>query len=1017
MRKVLLFAFGLLFYQVTNAQRTVSGTVTDDTGEPLPGVNVLIKGTTSGTQTDLDGNYRLSVEDGAVLVFSYVGFESQEVQVGSRTTLDLTLSGAIELQEVVVVGYGTESKRLNTGNVAKISGADIQEIPNSSFQNALVGRAAGVDITQDNGKVDGGINIRVRGQTSLTAGTQPLFVLDGIPLITDDESSNGSTTNPLLTLSPNEIESIDILKDASAAAIYGARGANGVVVITTKRGQAGKTNFSLNYSYGISEETNRIEMLSGPEYIELFTEAYENEFGVGADGIFFVPNGQSDIEDIFEGNDFFTIGSGANYQSVDTDWQDVMFQDGSVEDFNFSASGGDASTQFFFSGAYNRTEGILRGNSLERFNTRLNLTHNFSEKFLAGMNLSFSRTEIDRVANDNAFVTPVQSIAQNPLSEPFIDGEPNANTLYPNFLLQDKYGSYVTVIRRMIGKAYAEYKFTDFLKFNSDFAYDLYNQTEDTFDGSLTPFQSTNGEAFWDNVQTENYIFSNYLTFDQSFSDVHNLNVVVGTEINKSRRRSQTITSIEFPTDDFQNPSSGAEVTAGTGTITNYAFASLFARASYDYNGKYLFKATVRRDGSSRFGENERFGVFPAVSVGWIVSEESFLSGVSPISFLKVRGSWGETGNAEIPNFASQALFQAASYDQRPGILLVQAGNSDLTWETTTQTDIGFEIGVLDSRVTLEFDYYNKKTEGLLFEVPLVPSGGLLDINRNIGEVENQGIEILINTVNIEKNNFTWSTSFNIANNESEVISLPNDNADVISGRNILRAGEEIQSFYLIEYAGVDPDNGDALYYLNTENSDGSIDRSTTNDPNSAQRVATGNPFPTVIAGLTNTIRYKNFDFSFTFQGEWGASIYQGGGIFSIANGDFFDNQTRDQLRRWQQPGDITDVPQARLFGGNGTSHSTRYLREADFIRLRNASIGYTLPKSLTDKAKLDRVRVYLSGINLLTFTDYTDRGMGFDPESTSDILNADGSVDNPGNEFYSAPPARTISAGININF
>ncbi|WP_420575713.1 SusC/RagA family TonB-linked outer membrane protein [Ekhidna sp.] len=1007
---ITLFSVAISF---SMAQRTVSGKVTDDSGESLPGVNVVIKGTTTGTTTDLEGNYRLSVDEGAILVFSYVGFETQEVNVGSRTTVDITLGGATELQEVVVVGYGTQSKRLLTGNVATIGGEELKEIPNSSFQNTLVAKAAGVDITQDNGKVDGGINIRIRGQASISAGTQPLYVLDGIPLINNDESSNGGTSNPLLTLSPNEIESIDILKDASAAAIYGARGSNGVVVITTKRGSAGKTNFSVNYSYGVSEPTNRIEMLNGPEYIELFTEAWNNEFGEDADGVFYAPNGQSDMIDILSGEEDFFGFYGGNGLNVDTDWQDVMFQDGSVEDFSFSASGGDLKTQFFLSGAYNKTDGILRGNSLERFNLRSNVSHNFSEKFRAGINLGYSRTFIDRVANDNAFVTPVQSIAQSPLVRAVdANGEPNTETTYANFLRQDKYGSYETTVRRVTGKAFLEYQILDFLRINSDFAYDIFSQEENSWDGSRVPFQSTNGEAFWDNTRTENYILSNYLTFEKTFANDHNVNVVVGTELNESTRRDQTVTAIEFPTDDFQTPSSGAEVTGGTGSITRYSFASIFARAQYDFMGKYIFKASIRRDGSSRFGANERYGVFPAVSVGWIVSEESFLNNNTVVSFLKLRGSYGVTGNAEIGNFASRGLFGSASYNQRSGILLTQAPNNSLTWEETSQLDVGFEVGVLDNRVSIEFDYYNKRTDGLIFAVPLVPSSGLIDINSNIGEIENKGIEIVLNTTNIERDDFTWSTNFNIANNKSEVLSLPNDGADVITGQNIIREGEVVSAFYLLEYAGVDPDNGDALYYLNTENPDGTIDRSTTNDPNAAERTVVGNPFPELIAGLTNTINYKNFDFSFTFQGEWGASIYNGGGRFASTNADFLDNQTRDQLRRWQQPGDITDVPQARFLGGNGTANSTRYLREADFIRLRNASIGYTLPSNIAELAKLERVRFYISGINLLTFTSYTDRGKGFDPESTSDVGGS-----NPGNEFYSAPPARTISLGVNVNF
>ncbi len=1003
-----LFILAFFMSGVIFAQQSISGIVQGEDELPLPGVNILIKGKSTGAQTDFDGKYTINVETGEVLVYSYLGFVNKEITVSGQSEINVTLQEDVSaLEEVVVVGYGTQSKRKLTGSISQLTADDIAEVPNPNLQNALVAKAAGVQITQTNGKVEGGINIRVRGAASVSGGTQPLYVLDGIPLIdpTDPlenraELGNGAPTNPLLTLSPNEIESIDILKDASSAAIYGARGANGVVIITTKKGKQGKAKFSLNLAQGVSQPTNKRDWLNAAEYVELFTEAAINTFGE-VDGI-------AEAEGTF---DFLAGGTDWRSGEVDTDWQEIAFQDGFQTSADFSVSGADEKTSYFFSGAYNDSEGIIRDNELERITARTNVSHNFNDKLIAGMNLSYSRTEIDRIANDNAFATPLQAVAQSPLSPARLpDGSPNPNTLYGNFLLDAENAFFKTIIRRTIGKVYGEYKFWPFLSFKSEFSYDFFDQTEDNFRGQNSLFQATNGQAFASDLNSESYTFTNYVTFNKQFAERHNVNVVAGTELSKYDRRITAVTSQQFPSDDLPTVSGGAEVTEGDGVQLTSSFFSYFARANYDFDGKYLLGASVRRDGSSRFGENFRFGTFPAFSAGWIISEEEFLQDVDFLSFLKVRGSWGELGNANIGgDYPSLFLFSGVSYNQRPGLAPTQPGNSDLTWEKSSQTDFGLEIGFLNNAISANIDYYVKKTDGLLFRVPLALSGGAEDINRNIGELESKGIEIAINTRNIETENLTWTTNFNLSTNNVELLSLPNDNADIIDGQNINRVGETPGAFFLREYAGVNPDNGDALYYLNTENPDGSLNRGTTNDPDEAQRAVIGQPFPDLLAGLTNTIVYNGIDFSFTLQGEWGASIYNAGGRFQSVNADFYDNQTRDQLNRWQQSGDITDVPQARLFGGNGTARSTRFLQKSDFIRLRNVTLGYTLPDQILDKMGLDKIRVYFTGLNLLTFTDYT----GNDPEARSDVNDQT----NPGQAFYSAPPLKTLTLGVNLNF
>ena len=997
MRPTLLL-FICMFSANVFGQWALTGRVTDQNEIPLIGASVQEKDNiTNGTVTDADGRFELILSESAqAVVISFTGFAAKEVVI-SRATSDLSVSLEEDvslLNEVLVIGYGNSSKRNLTDNVALLHSEDLSNIAVSNFQSTMSGKAAGVRINQTSGKVDAGINVTIRGTSSISAGREPLYVLDGMPLINVNESSNGAPMNPLLTLSPSEIESINILKDASSAAIYGARGANGVVLITTKKGQAGKPLVSLNMSTGISSPTNVIELLNTAEYKELFTEAAINTLGP--------EDGTAEIEGLF---DYLANGTDWRNNEVDTDWNDIIFRDGQQSDVDLAVSGGDLKTQYYFGGAWNTTKGILVGNDLDRISARMNIKHQLSQKIAAGMNIGVSGAKIERVDNDNSFTSPVEAIAQSPLSPVYNDdGTPNANTLYPNFLLEDLYANYTTKLRRITGKVFAEYKFIEHFRFNTDFGYDNSHQTEDQYRGTLTPFMSTNGYAYNSNVTSENYIWSNYFTYENELSRSAFLTVVAGQEFNNSNRVFATVTGTQFPSDDFQSISSAAEITAGTGANTTYNFLSYFARAALNLHDKYYLKASIRRDGSSRFGSNERYGFFPAFSVGWIVSEESFLKNNRTLSFLKVRGSFGQLGNSEIGDYASQTLYNGVSYNKISGIRLEQPGNNNLTWEKSKQIDLGVEFGLFNDVITGEVDFYTKNTDGLLFSVPLPGSSGQLSFNKNIGNVESKGVEVVLNSKNIRSKNLQWTTSFNIANNTNEIKSLPNGNADIITGETINRVGESVASFFLPEFAGADPATGDALYYTNGAGS------ATTNAYEDANRVIVGNSQPTWIGGLTNEINFKGLVLSFTFIGEWGASIFNGGGVYQSSSADYFDNQTIDQLDRWQNPGDITNVPQARLYGQNGTGPSTRYLQKGDFIRLRNVMLSYNLPKSLTEKVNVGNARIFISGVNLLTFTQYT----GYDPEARADF---DSYGFDHGWNFYSAPQAKTTSIGINVNF
>ena len=993
----LFFVFVMISSLLIHGQeRIIKGIVSDETG-PLPGVSIIIKGATKGAETDFDGNYSIKASTGDILVFSFVGMTTQEKTVGISDIINVILQNDNILDEVVLIGFGTQKKRKVTDNIASISSENIGGIPTPSLQSAFTGKVAGVQVTQINGKVEGGVKVRVRGISTIGASQEPLYVVDGVPIINADESTNNSPINPLISINPNDIESVEILKDASSAAIYGARGTNGVIIITTKKGTFGKTKISLNMSTGFSEATNTRDWLNTAQYVELFEEAAINS-GFSVDDLEFFYGLVS-----FDGNATFD-------RSIDIDWQDLALVSGTTTDYGVSASGGNEKTLFFISTAYHETEGIIRGNALERYSFRNNIDHNATDKLRLGINTSLSKTIIDRVSNDVEWENPLQAIAQAPLSPALNDdGSANRSTLYYNFLVEEQNGDFETNIWRAIANAYAEYQIIPSLRFRTELGYDNNNQVAERFSGSLTGSESTNGFGSSNSIRTEKFNLNNYFTFIKDFNEAHNFEATLGMSFEESRRKSQFVQGTDFPSDDLQTLNSAGNIIAGGSSKTAFNFVSYFGRATYSIADKYLFKASIRRDGSSRFGKENQFGWFPAASVGWIVSEENFLKDSNTLSLLKIRSSWGITGNAGIRNFASRSLFVGSSYNQLAGLAPIQLGNPSLKWERTSQFDIGLDYGFLNNRITGQIDYYQKNTEDLLLNEPIPGTSGFQNINRNIGEMENSGFEFVLNTKNIATENFTWSTSFNISYNKNEVTNLPG--GDILVRRNLVREGASISSFFMAEYAGVDPANGDALYFLNTLNPDGSRDRTTTNNFNDAERVVTGNPFPDVIGGLTNTMKYKGIDFSFTFQGETGASIYNEAGRFQETSGDFFDNQLVSQLGRWQNPGDITNVPQARLFGGNGTGPSTRYLQESDFIRLRNVTLGYSLPESVLEKLKMNRVRIYTTGFNLLTITGYN----GYDPESTADV-NGNSNI-GAGVDFYSAPAARTITIGLNIDF
>ena len=1026
--RVLLFCAAYLCSVVAWAQtQALSGRVSGSDGGALPGATVLERGTTNGVSTNADGAFSLSVQPGATLVISSVGYTAQTVAVGGQSVINVTLAvAATQLNEAIVVGYGTSTKADLTGSVVQLTSKDVANAPVQSFEQAIQGRAAGVVIESSSGKLGQAIKVRVRGTSSVSGDTQPLYVVDNIPIVTENLSSTSAPTNPLSDINPNDIESITILKDAAASAIYGSRASNGVVLITTKRGKSGATRFNLGYQTGTSEATRRREFLNSKEYIELFTESLKN-------------SGRSDVSNANRLRNYAAgVTVDGNY-AVDTDWQDQIFRKGSFNQYDVNASGGNDKTKFYLSGQYNTQEGILVGNKLQRIATRLNVDHRATEKLILGVNVGLSRSRNDRLPNDNAFSSPMQIVALAPIT-PVIDprtgltsgaldltsGNPNNNfPFYYNPLLgvQNKAATYATFSYRTLGNVFAQYDIIPGLSFRSELGIDILNQDEDQYLARVTSRNSgpTNGFAFSAHTTNGRFITNNFLAYRKTLAEQHSIEATLGTSYEERKQNYTSVEGSQFASDAYRKLSTAAVYSAGSSRLTRSSLLSYFGRLNYGFAGKYLLGLSARIDGSSRFGPNQQYGFFPAASLGWVVTEESFLKDQKVLSLLKPRISYGRTGNQGFTDFASLGLFAGTSgYVGIPGQRPLQVANPDLKWESTTQADAGIEVGFFDNRISAEVDVYQKLTTDLALNAPVPATAGFTTQFRNVGTMENKGIELSLTTRNFI-GDFTWTTTVNAARNANKITFLQ---GQPILGSFVSRAqeGYPIGTFFAPEYAGVNPVNGNALYYLNRPNNDGTgtgtEDRSkgTTDNIDEAQLVPVGDPNPRWTGGVTNTFGFKGFDLTATFIGVFGNKIFDGAAqYYSVGFATGPDNQTRDQLNRWRKPGDITDVPRADYVSDNGSGQSSRFVRDGSYGRLRTLTLGYNLPAAIAQKGYLQSVRVFAQALNLVTFTKYE----GWDPEVNTDYLatsTTQGNI-NQGIDFYTAPQPRTITFGINVGF
>ena len=1030
MRKImLLVACAMIFAIGGFAQTTpITGKVVDEKGVPVSGASVLERGTKNGTNTTNDGTFSLNVKSGATLVVSGLGYEAKQLTASSGNLMIQLTTEVKSLNEVVVTGFGSQIKKDLTGNIARVKGKDIEFMPTPSVDAALQGKAAGVYVNSQSGKLGQAISVRVRGSSSISAGNEPLYVVDGVPVTVSSQSSYGGATNPLVDLNPNDIESIEVLKDASAGAIFGSRAANGVVLITTKKGKNGKTNVTVNVQTGNSQSSRRVPFLNSEQYAELLQEGakYIDDFyGTPVTDPF------SETQYVKDWMDYFSYGNWTKDPKKTYEWQDVVFQKGQYRQADLQMSGGNEKTKFFISGQYLDQSGIIIGNRLERMTARMNVDHKANDWLTIGLTTNFARTYNRRLPDDNAFSNPLQSVALMPMTPNIIpDGQPGAGLpagtppgdpnipMYYNPQLSIDYGNFTAVSFRNFSSGYATIKLMPGLTFQSEMGIDIMSQQEDGYFQSQTVRNQTRAvRGIGTNRGTfiTNYNTNNYFNFTKTLGK-SDINATLGMQYQQSSNKTNYVEGTDFPSNSYQTIASAATISGGSSTESGFRFLSYFLRANYKYNDKYLLSLSGRIDGSSRFGANSRSGFFPAVSAGWVLSNEKFLRGFQPLSFLKLRASYGIVGNAEIGNFPQLALFAGdRGYAGIGGQAPSQIGNPDLRWETNTQFDIGFDFGFFNNRLTGEIDYYNRRSDDLLLRVNIPTSTGFGSVVRNLGSLENKGVEFVLNTQNMV-GDFKWSTSLNVAFNRNKVLNINGQIIDGGIGRLPNRAmeGYALGVFFGVEYAGVNPANGDAQFYKNTKNADGSLDRTVLSNSqfNQAQRQVIGDPNPDVIAGVTNTFSYKGFDFSFQFNGIFGNDVnVYGMGQYSMANMIYEDNQTADQMNRWRKPGDITNVPQARYYFGNGNQPSSRFIVDGSFVRLRTINFGYNLPSKIVKKAKLDRVRLYVSALNLLTFTNNYPL---WDPEVNADSFDSNIAK---GNDFYTPPQPKTILFGINVGF
>lgn len=1025
---IALLSIMLIGFAAMAQEIAITGTVTDGKdGSPMIGVTVLIKGTTTGTTTDFDGKYSIRADRNAFLVFSFIGYETQEVAVGGRNVINITLQDqSLSLEEIVVVGYGTQRKRDVTGAIAKVENKDLVSLPTPSFELGLQGKALGVQVITGSGLAGSGSVIRIRGVGSISAGGDPLYVVDGVPITQDyfiRGNSGAMNNNPLATINPNDIQSVEILKDAGSAGIYGSRGANGVILITTKRGTAKKSYFNFSSRVGISQPAYVPEFVSRDEYLQLRQEAWENDGGTGP---VWLPNFSASDDDAAT-----RLAAFERAQSVNTNWWDLVTQTGIKHDYNLSYTHGGKWINTYVGGSYSDNASYLRNNKYQRMNARLNVDSHFSDFFSFSFSSSYNYGINHRVGaawtggTGAAMSTALPYYPVYNADSTFFRYNSSANGTNP--LIIQELLQWRNYENRTINNLSLNIKPLPGLTLSANGGIDYMDIREQRYEPQEYLESDHIGYAkSWPSYVT-NKTGSITANYDLSLNEKHKFTFLLGSELQTSIRRSYYLEAKDVDGPYWSGFNQGGTLDgSGTplfqelkvrSTPQEWSFVSFFSRVNYILNEKYIFQLIARTDGSSRFGKNNRFGFFPAASAAWRISEEEFLKDNSTLSNLRLRLSYGITGNANLPNYAWIGTYSppennVPGYNGYPITYPSNLENPNLQWEELHNFDAGLEFGLFRNRISGEISFYNKISKNVIIQRTNSPSTGFGNYWDNIAEILNRGVEFSIRSNNLV-GAFTWSTDFNIASNHNEVLGIGDLTPDAVGGgTNDTRivVGKPVGANYLVRFVGVDPADGLPIWL----DKDGNETKTFSLD----NRVVVGSVVPDAIGAMTNTFGYKNFDFSFMFVFTIGGNIYDNSGKRQL--GVVTDWNLRKEITdRWQEPGDIAKFPKLTLrpsnypgLPGEWQYNSTMFLYDASYLRLRNVSLGYTLPKNISAKLKLTSARFYITASNLLTFTKFNG-----DPEIARDFENiADRNMSS--NITYLTPPQeQTITFGIDLSF
>lgn len=1065
MKKILLAFLTWAVVSVTAfaQERVITGTITDDVGDPLPSVSVVIKGTNIGTVTGVDGMYKITAPTDAVLIYSFIGFKTQQIDVGDKSIIDIKMEPDLQLlEEIVVVGYGTQKKSDLTGAVASVSEKDLRTAMTTNIDQALQGRIAGVQVTQNSGQPGGAASIRIRGANSITGSSEPLYVIDGIPVQGDGHSTAGfdwaggangqNRVNPLSTINPQDIVSIEVLKDASATAIYGSRAANGVVMVTTRRGVKGESKISYNAYYGVQELATTLQMMDLRQFAD-FQLTVAEDLNQTPDERYLDPS---------------ILGPG-------TDWQAEIFRPADMQSHQLSISGGTEKTTYAISGGYFQQEGIVIGSNFDRFTTRINLDNELKDWIKIGGTLSFANTDETITLNDGGDGIIMQALITTP-STPVRDmdgnysGPENQNTgvsynpvaaaLIRNNTLQRN---------RLMGNFYSDLKLMEGLTYRSEFGFDNNQSYNKAFHPTYTWGTLVNTENMLRQREDRSFfwIWKNYVTYLKEFGE-HDLTAMLGAEAQKAEWQGLEVTKKNFASNDIPVLSQGEQ----EGTITNgwkdgQSLASYFGRVNYGFKDRYLLTLTFRADGSSKFGPENKWGYFPSGSVAWRIKNESFMQTFDPIYDMKLRFGYGEVGNQAIPNYLYGSPLQTINTPFGTAYRMSQIANPFLKWETTKQFNIGMDLSLFGGRVDLVADVYDKQTSDMLLQLA-VPSylGGSSwwDISApyaNVGSLQNRGLDLTVTTHNVSTNKFNWSTNLNFSANRNQVLELADESKPYYRNlywysefqtATMTRVGDPIGVFYGYVMEGIFTDQDDILNHAvqvkapDSESSEnpqglnlvdkvsgvwiGDIKFADLNgdgviDPKDQQII--GDPNPDFTFGFNNSFTYGPFDLNIFLNGSYGADILNYSRVMIEGQTSLYNNQSEAVANRalyayndpnasHSDPANVylanpgTDVPRFATNDVNRNNRmSTRFIEDGSYLRIQNIKLGYNIPVQYANKIKAQSIRVYANIQNLYTFTNYS----GYDPEIGA--FNQSALLQNVDMGRYPTP--RVFTIGLDVDF